>query len=107
MQEKCKCFVQFQGQMLMIEEFGGMNSHLIMFNPQDNEGYKIQVTEKVFLQFDGDNKFINIYDNEKHFLMVNSSGNVIADSVDLKSDFVETMLTALEKQNSEEPQCMN
>ena len=106
MQEICKGFVQFQGEMLRIEELSGMNQQLIFFNPQE-EGHKIQITEKVYLQFDGDSKFIKILDNEKHFFMINSNGETIADSNDLKPEFITAMIEKLEGQSGEVPTCMN
>ncbi len=92
---KVEAFISFKGQFLQINEFGGMNQDLILFNPETVDGildYKIQLAEKLFLKKIGTDKFVSIKDMKEHFIIINHKGNEIARSTNLHPEIVTMML---------------
>jgi hypothetical protein len=90
-----KLFVSFQKDFMQVEEIGGINEHFIFFNPEVDEGYKIQLTEKVLVKEEGFNELISILDYEYPFTVVNSLGVVIASSDNLNPELVDLMIENL------------
>lgn len=87
-----RLFISFQNDFLQVEELGGINEDYIFFNPDNKEGYKIQLLEKVFVAEKGTNKLINIIDYEPSFSIINSNDLVIASSDNLNPECVDLMI---------------
>jgi hypothetical protein len=102
-----KLFVSFQKDFLQVEKLGGINEHFIFFNPEVNEGFKIQLTEKIFIKEDSSNELINILEYEHLFTVVNSLGVVIASSDDLNPEFVDLMIDDLITVKKKDKSVMN
>ena len=92
---RCQVLIQFQGEILTVEELGGINSHFICFNPDRSSGrpdYKIHFSEKMLLRFEGETKLISIMDYPEEFVIVNSSGKVLTDSKNTSPEFVDHLM---------------
>ncbi len=85
-------FVSFQNDFLQVEKLGGINQDFIFFNPEEKEGYKIQLLEKVFVREEDSDILVNIWDYTPDFSITNSHGHVIASSDDLNPEFVDLMI---------------
>ena len=97
MKEKIKveAWVSFQENFFRIEELGGINEHFIVFNPDYSSGkpdYKIQLTERVLAKTPTSDQLIPIYDLPEDFMIINSYGNEIGDSDNLKPELVEFVI---------------
>lgn len=93
--KKCQVFVPFKEGILALEELGGINNDFICFNPDRSAGrpdYKIQFTEKMLLKFEGENQLVSIFDYEDEFIIIDSKGDVITDSLNVNPDFVENLI---------------
>lgn len=96
--KRCQVFIPFQKGVLSLEELGGISSHFICFNPDRSKGkpdYKIQLTEKVLLRFEDENELISILDYSDEFLMIDSNGNKITDSLNTNPEFVDHLINDL------------
>ena len=96
--KRCQVFIPFQKDVITLEELGGINPHFICFNPDRSLGkadYKIQLTEKILLRFEGENKLISILDCSDEFIMTDSKGGVIADSMNTNPEFVDHLIKDL------------
>ena len=105
MKEKIKfeAYVPFQGDFLRIEELGGINEHFIVFNPDYSSGkpdYKIQLTENVLVKVPTSDQLIPIYELPEEFEIINSNGDEIGDSDDLRPEFVEFIIDMVLKDTS-------
>lgn len=95
---KCQVLIPFQKDVLPLEELGGINPHFICFNPDRLLGkvdYKIQLTEKVLLRFEGENKLISILDYSDEFVIIDSEGETITDSLNTNPEFVDYLISDL------------
>jgi hypothetical protein len=95
---KCQVLIPFQKGVLSLEELGGINPHFICFNPDRSMGkpdYKIQLTEKILLRFEGENRLISILDCSDEFMIIDSRGEVIADSLNTNPEFVDHLISDL------------
>ena len=93
--KRCQIFIPFQGQLIAVEELGGISNDFVVFNPERINGrpdYKMQTTDTILLKFEGESKLISLLDYNDEFIIINSNGEVIADSTNTNSDFVEYLV---------------
>ena len=94
---RCQIYIPYQSQMLTVEELGGINEEFICFNPDRSRGfddYKIQLTEKILLKFEDEVSLISILDfpQDEHFVIVDSEGKTLTDSMNTNPDFVTDLM---------------
>jgi hypothetical protein len=98
---RCQILISFQGQVLTVEELGGIDPHFIIFNPDRSTGaanYKIHLTERILLRFEGETKLISILDYPDEFVIINSKGDILTDSKNTNPEFVEHFVNNLGKE---------
>ena len=104
---KCQIFMPFQDNILPVEELGGINNNFVAFNPDRSTGkpdYKLNLTEKMLLRFEGETELVSINDFDGEFIIVNSNGVKLADSTDVNPEFVDSLINDLiERQGQERP----
>ena len=96
-------YVPFQIGLLRIEELGGINEEFIVFNPDYSSGkpdYKIQLTENVLVKVPTSDQLIPIYELPEEFEIINSNGDEIGDSDDLRPEFVDFIIDIVLKDTS-------
>lgn len=97
----------FQDNILPVEELGGINNNFVAFNPDRSTGkpdYKLNLTEKMLLRFEGETELVSINDFDGEFIIVNSNGVKLADSTDVNPEFVDSLINDLiERQGQERP----
>ena len=90
-----EAYVSFQQNFLQVEELGGINETYIVFNPDYSSGnpdYKIQFAEKMLLKKTTSHELIPIGEMEDDFVIINSAGDDIADSDNLRPEFADFIL---------------
>ena len=95
---RCQLFIPFKKDVVTLEELGGINEQFICFNPDRTSGqtdYKIQLTEKILLKFEGENKLIPVQEYTEEFIIIDSSGEEITDSLNMNSSFVDHLINNL------------
>jgi hypothetical protein len=78
--------------LIAVEELGGISNDFVVFNPERVGGkpdYKMQTTDTVLLKFEGESELVSLLDYDDEFIIINSKGEVIADSTHTNPDFVE------------------
>ena len=93
--KKCQILIPFQGAVLTIEELGGISNDFVCFNPDRSEGktdYKIQTTDAMLLKFEGSTDLVSVDDYDGEFIIINSKGEVIADSLNTNPYFVDRII---------------
>ncbi len=98
-------FVPFQDKILTVEVLGGISNSFICFNPEQVKGksdYKIQLTEKVLLKFEGETELIPVVEYEGEFIIINSSGEKLTDSLNVNPEFVNHIIDNIIERGGEE-----
>ena len=91
--------VYFEEQILRVEEFGGMDEHAIVFNSFDVEGkinWKIQAIERVFFRVENTHRLLSMDELSGDFTIVNSIGDEIGCSENLRPEFVIDLIRLIE-----------
>ena len=92
---RCQVFIPYQEGIVTLEELGGINKEFICFNPEMIEGgpdYKIQMADRILLKFEGEEGLISILDYKDEFIIIDSKGKKITDSLNTNPGFVRQLI---------------
>ncbi len=101
---KCQMFVPFQKEILTVEVLGGISNDFICFNPGQINGqpdYKIQLTERILLKFEDETQLISVDDYDGEFIIVNSKGEKLTDSLNVNPQFVNQVIDSIIERGGE------
>lgn len=95
---RCQILIPFQGAIITVEELGGITNDFVIFNPDrsgDEPDYKVQTADSMLLRFEGENKLISILDYNDEFIIIDSKGKTITDSLNTNPEFVEHIVNGI------------